>query len=112
LRCSSACQGKPRELQPIDLVAVNKLDAQMTALSARAAAADRLRRISQRRAAFPDERDDIALALEALGGADGGHPLADLLHTLNSAGAEMAYISRDQARWLLEAAEVLERAVP
>ncbi len=75
---------------------------------------DRLRLIVARKAVWPDERDDVLMAAQALGvdpaDSDVDHPLADLYRVLHLSAVSngMLYLSREHCRLLLEATNRLE----
>ena len=79
------------------------------------ATAERLRRMAERLLAFPDEREDVALALDALRldarDPDSDHPLIELYRALHfSAGSnQMVYVGLAHRDALLEAAMELEQ---
>jgi hypothetical protein len=82
----------------------------------RSSTADRLRHMNRRSCAWPDERDDIALALQVLSpnpaDSDVDHPLVDLYGALHFSARTngMIYLSREDCHLLAEVIIKMEGA--
>ncbi len=81
----------------------------------RHATAERLRRMVDRGCAWPDERGDIKLALDALkldpADPDVDHPLIDLYRALllSARTSEMMYLSAEHKRLLTDCVDLMTK---